>query len=88
MYTSEYIEIEAETSDDGESIFIYKNLRLSEGLIEEYNEPEALDKDSPLAQALALIEAIAYLRIEDSDLIISCQPDIEWYLIVEVYRLP
>jgi hypothetical protein len=80
---SEYIEIESETSDDGKRIFVYTNLRLAEGRIEEYDSREALEEGSPVAQALAMIDGIAHLRIEDSDLIITRQPNVEWYLVVE-----
>lgn len=80
---SEYIEIESETSDDGEKIFVYTNLSLADGGFEEYNSREALEEGSPVAQTLAMIDGIAHLRIEDSDLIITRETDVEWYLIVE-----
>lgn len=80
---SEYIEIESETSDDGEKIFVYTNLNLADGGFEEYNSREALEEGSPVAQTLAMIDGISHLRIEDSDLIITRETDVEWYLIVE-----
>ncbi len=80
---SEYIEIESELSDDGRRIFVYTNLRLAEGDIEDYSSREALEEGSPVAQALALIQGIVQLRIENSDLIITQEPDSEWYVIVE-----
>ncbi len=80
---SEYIEIETETSDDGRRLIVYTNLRLAEGDIEDYNTREKLEEGSPVAQALAMIDGIAHLRIEDSDLIITREPDVEWYTIVE-----
>ena len=80
---SEYIEIETEASDDGKRIIVYTNLRLAEGDVEYYNSRESLEEGSPVAQALAMIDGIARLRIEDSDLIITREPDGEWHIIVE-----
>lgn len=80
---SEYIEIESELSDDGRRIYIYTNLRLAVGEPEEYDRPEALEEGSPLAQALAPIEGIARLRIEDSDMVIGREEDVEWTVVVE-----
>ncbi len=80
---SEYIEIESEVSDDGQRIFVYTNLRLAEEDTEEYGSRDALEEGSPVAQALALIEGIAYLRIEESDLVIIREPDAEWTIIVD-----
>ncbi len=80
---SEYIEIEAEANDDGKRIFVYTNLRLAEGNVEIYSSRQSLEEGSPVAQSLALIDGIARLRIEDSDLIITREPDVEWHIIVE-----
>lgn len=80
---SEYIEIETETSEDGKRIFVYTNLRLAEEDFEEYGSREAMEEGSPVAQTLAMIDGIAHLRIEESDLIITREADAEWYLIVE-----
>ena len=80
---SEYIEIETEVSDDGKRIFVYTNLRLAEGEVEDYSSRESLEEGSPVAQALAMIDGIAQLRIEDSDLTITGEPDVEWTIIVE-----
>ena len=80
---SEYIEIETETSDDGKRINVYTNLRLAEGDVEHYNSRKSLEEGSPVAQALAMIDGISRLRIEDSDLIITREPDGEWHIIVE-----
>jgi hypothetical protein len=80
---SEYIEIETEASDDGKRIIVYTNLRLAEGDVELYNSRKSLEEGSPVAQTLAMIDGIARLRIEDSDLIITREPDVEWHTIVE-----
>jgi hypothetical protein len=80
---SEYIEIEIEPSDDGKQIFFYTNLRLSEGDVEEYDSRTSLERGSPVAQALAMIDGIDLIRIEGSDMVISIEPDVEWYFVVE-----
>jgi hypothetical protein len=80
---SEYIEIETEASDDRKEIIVYTNLRLAEGDVEYYNSRESLEEGSPVAQALAMIDGIARLCIEDSDLIITREPDVEWHTIVD-----
>lgn len=80
---SEYIEIETELSEDGKRIFVYTNLLLAEGDVEDYVSREELEEGSPVAQALALIDGIIHLRIEDSDLTITREPDAEWTIIVE-----
>ena len=80
---SEYIEIETEESDDGQRIRFYTNLCLAEGESEDYDSPESMEEGSPVAQALAIIDGIAHLRIDGSDLIITRQPEVEWYVIVE-----
>jgi hypothetical protein len=80
---SEYIEIETEPSEDGKKIVFYTNLRLAEGAAEQYDSRDSLESGSPVAQALATIDGIALLRIEGSDMIITREPDVEWYFIVE-----
>jgi hypothetical protein len=80
---SEYIEIETEESDDGRKIFVYTNLLLADGDIEDYDSRDSLEEGSPVAQALAIIDGIAHLRIDSSDLIITREPGTEWYVIVE-----
>jgi hypothetical protein len=80
---SEYIEIETETSTDGQKIVFYTNLRLAEGAVEQYDSRDSMESGSPVAQALAMIDGIAFLRIESSDLVITREPDVEWHFIVE-----
>jgi len=80
---SEYIEIETEASADGKEIFLYTNLRLAEGAVEQYDSRDSMERGSSVAQALSMIDGIASLRIEGSDMAITRVPDIEWYFIVE-----
>ncbi|MEM7110971.1 MAG: hypothetical protein AAF614_00965 [Chloroflexota bacterium] len=80
---SEYMEIESELSDDGQEIYVYTNLRLADGEPELYDSLEAMEEGSPVAQALAVIEGIAHLEIDGSDMVITPQPDAAWHVIAE-----
>jgi hypothetical protein len=79
---SEYIEIETELSNDGRTLTVYTNLRLNDGETEQYHSSEELEEGSPVAQALAVIEEICYLQIQGSDLIVQCNPDVAWHIII------
>lgn len=79
---SEYIEIETEISDDDSTLTVYTNLRLNEGEAEIYHSREELEEGSPVAQALAIIEGITFLRIEGSDLTVHRAPDTPWHVII------
>jgi len=80
---SEYIEIETEASEDGKNIVFYTNLRLAEGAVEQYDSHDSMERGSPVAQALAMIDGIAFLRIAGSDMIITMEPGVEWHFVVE-----
>jgi hypothetical protein len=79
---SEYIEIETELSDDDSTLTVYTNLRLNDGEAEQYLSSEELEEGSPVAQALAIIEGIRYLKIEGSDLTAQRDPDTPWHVII------
>lgn len=79
---SEYIEIEAETSDDGTEIHFLTNLLLAEGGEEVYESAAALEEGTPVAQALAPVFGIARLRMNDDELFITPQPDADWHVII------
>jgi hypothetical protein len=79
---SEYIEIETELSDDGAEMYFTTNLTLAEGAAEQYDSSAAMEEGSPVAQALAVIEGIAWLQIEGSDMTIIREPDAPWHVIV------
>jgi len=79
---SEYIEIEAELSDDGRHLNITTNLTLAEGEPENYASTADMEVGSPVAQALAVIEGIATLQIDGRDLTITRAPDTDWHIIV------
>lgn len=79
---SEYIEIESELSDDDSTLFVYTNLRLNEGEAEQYRAVEELEEGSAVAQALAVVEGIATLKIEGGDLTVQRNPDVPWHIII------
>ncbi len=79
---SEYIEIETEISDDGRTMYIYTNLALAEGSSESYHSTTAMEEGSPVAQALAVVEGVAELMINDRNLTITRQPEADWHVIV------
>ena len=79
---SEYIEIDSELNEFDEELTISTNLRLADGENELYHGRAAMEEGSPVAQALAVIEGIAILEIEDTELTIQKEPDIDWHVII------
>lgn len=79
---SEYIDFDFDLSEDQQTMHISSNLPLADGDAEHYATPEAMDEGSPVAQTLAVIDGIATLRIDGSDLYITRFPDAEWHTIV------
>jgi hypothetical protein len=79
---SEYIEIKTELSDESDELYMFTNLTLADDEIENYESTAAMEEGSPVAQALALIEGIAKLRIDGQDLVIVRELETPWYAIV------
>ncbi len=80
---SEYIEIEAELGDDGQSIMFETNLPLtSEAVEEHYNDEAPLAQGSPLAQSLAGIPGVLSVTIANSDLTVVYGQDADWHVII------
>ena len=79
---SEYIEIETEVSDDDSTLTVYTNLRLNEGKAEQYHSSEELEEGSPVAQALAVIDGITYLKIQAGTLTVHRDPNMPWHIII------
>lgn len=80
---SEYIEIEAELGDDGQSILFETNLPLTaEAAEERYDRSSPLAEGSPLAQALAGIPGVHSVLIAGSDLTVTYEPDADWHVII------
>jgi hypothetical protein len=81
-FMSEYIEIEIEINDDG-TILIQTNLPLTAGEDAElYESTLELDKGSPVAQSLAGIEGITSLRMDGSEMVLTCWPDADQHVII------
>ncbi len=79
---SEYIEIEAELSDDGVQLYFYTNLQLSESQ-ETYTSKNEMEEGSPVAQALAVVEGIVALEINSQEIVVTLDPEISWHAVVE-----
>ena len=80
---SEYMEIESELSDDGQAIYFYTNLQLTDGDEESYDSLAALEEGSPVAQALAVIEGISALHLAGTEMVLTLQPDAAWHIVAE-----
>ena len=79
---SEYIEIETELSDDGQTMYFYTNLQLTEAGAEEYESPAAMEEGSPVAQALSVVSGVAYLCLDGNDMVVRREPEAPWHIIV------
>lgn len=79
---SEYMEIEAEMSDDPAVIYFHTNLALSEEGVEEYGSIEEMEEGSPVAQALAYVEGIRHLRLEGREMTVTRDLDVPRHIIV------
>ena len=80
---SEYIEISTEDGDDNDSLYIITNLNLTDGAVEEYDSFEAMELGSPVAQALAAVAGLSFIRLDGSDIYLRRESDADWYVIVE-----
>jgi hypothetical protein len=80
---SEYIEISTEEGDDNDSLYILTNLHLTEGQVEEYESLEEMESGSPVAQSLAAVDGLRFVRLEDGELYLQREPDVDWHGIIE-----
>jgi hypothetical protein len=81
-FMSEYIEIEIEINDDG-TILIQTNLSLTAGEdAEQYESALELEMGSPVAQSLAGVEGITSLRMDGSEMALTCRPDADQHVII------
>jgi hypothetical protein len=79
---SEYIEIETELNeDDPRQMYVYTNLTLATGEPEIYHSRAEMEEGSPVAQALAIIEGIAALRLEEDEMLITRDAATDWHVI-------
>ena len=76
---SEYVDIQAEGTDDPEVVWITTNVQLASGTeVEIYESPEEGDDGSALAQALFEIPGLAGLRLDGTEMFIRREPGVEW----------
>ncbi len=79
---SEYIEIDAELSDDG-AIWLHTNLKLTAAGDEEaYDSRAEMETGSPVAQALAVVEGIAGLTMRDGEIALTVEDDADWHAVI------
>lgn len=80
---SEYIEILTEEGDNNDTLYIFTNLRLTEGQVEEYDSQQAMELGSPVAQALSAVDGLRLIRLEEGDIYLQRDLDADWHAIVE-----
>lgn len=79
---SEYLKIEALLTDDPEVMVFQTNLPLTEGPAEFYHSLEEMEEGSAVAQALATIEGIKDVNIEENNLTVNKEVSIPWHIVV------
>ena len=76
---SEYLKIEAESTEDPDVMVFHTNFRLTEEEFELYHSTQEMEEGSAVAQVLATIEGIKHLRLEESALEITKNHDFPWH---------
>lgn len=80
---SEYISIEAEPTDQPNTVLIRTNLTLAPDGIEVYPDLAAGEIGSPLAQTIFAIDGVLGLTIDGTDLLIQHTDDLELFVLVD-----
>ena len=81
---TEYVEIEAEPTDDPEAMRLITNLDLTAGGPPEvYTSPDEGDDGSPVAQAIFTAPGVAWLRLDGREALIRREPDVEWHDLIQ-----
>ncbi len=80
---SEYISIEAEPTEELNTVLIHTNLTLAPDGIEVYPDLASGEIGSPLAQTIFAIEGILALTIDGSDMLIQHTDDLELFVLVD-----
>jgi hypothetical protein len=78
---SEYLKIEATPTGDPNVMVFHTNFRLAEEEVEHYLSTQEMEEGSAVAQVLAPIEGIKFIRIEASTLEVTKYDDIPWHTI-------
>jgi hypothetical protein len=81
---SEYIEIEAESTNDPNSTYLVTNVMLASvpQHEEHYRSSAEMEEGSLLAQTLAYVAGIEQLHINDKTMTIVRDPDVPWHVII------
>ncbi|HUS93856.1 MAG TPA: NifU N-terminal domain-containing protein [Patescibacteria group bacterium] len=79
---SEYIEVFAENTDDPAIMLVRTNLLLADEETEVYLTIQDMEEGSALAQAIAPVEGIVRLRIEEDYLTVWRDLKVPWHLII------
>ena len=84
---SEYVKIQVEQTDDPDVVAVVTNQALTDDVEEVYNDPDAGEEGSPIAQMLFNgVEGIAALTITEDTLMITREPDTPWEDILDEVR--
>ncbi len=75
---SEYIEVNAENTEDPAKLLVQTNLHLAEDEPEEYRTTQEMEEGSAVAQVIAPIEGVVRLRIEETSLIVWRDLEVPW----------
>lgn len=79
---SEYIEIQADSGDEPDTIVFTTNVQLSEDEAEQYESIAELEEGSPLAQALAFVPGIRQVTLEGREMTVWHDPAVPLHVIV------
>lgn len=85
---SEYVTVNAQSTDDPAVLCIITNQQLTEiNVVEVYHTPEEGNEGSTIAQTLFhAVDGIRALRIDLHSLTITREPDISWETLVDDVR--
>lgn len=81
---SEYIEIEAEVTDDPDIMCLNTNLDLTgvDQSVERYRSRADMEEGSPLAQTLAYVEGIREMELAGQTITVTRDPAVDWHIII------
>jgi hypothetical protein len=79
---SEYVDIQADSGDEPDTIIFTTNVLLAEGEPERYDSVSALEEGSPLAQALAVVPGLHQVRLDAREMVVAHDPDVPQHVIV------
>ncbi|MBN2469217.1 MAG: NifU N-terminal domain-containing protein [Anaerolineae bacterium] len=80
---SEYISIEAEPTEQPNTVLIRTNLTLAPDGIEIYPDLASGEEGSPLAQTIFAIEGVLALTLDGSEMLIHHTDDLQLFVLVD-----